>query len=226
MRNEPLRDASQRIRSGEDQFLRIATPALLLVAALLFLRPSSPVGRLIVQWYDRYSSEREVARRWPELVQASFRLYEGETEPEILIFSDFECPFCIANVPSIDSAVAAGVRIGYVHSPAERNLRSREAAVVAVCASQRGQFKVAYDFYIRGTEWRSTRDSVLVPPSIDTKDLRTCIADSGATRLVDESIALAAAAGISGTPTFATKHRVQVGMQSVAKLTALAREPK
>lgn len=224
MSDDATRVSRGRNLSREDRFLRIATPALLILAAFLFLRPSSLLGRRVSLWYDRFTSEREVERRWSELVRSSFKLYGSELDPELVVFSDFECPYCIANVPAVDSAVDAGALIGYIHVPAPRNVRAREAAVVAVCAAQRGQFTEAYDFYIRGTEWRSVNDSVLIPPSIDTPELRICIADASAAKIVDQSIALAAALGINGTPTFASKRRVELGLQNTAQLLKLSQE--
>lgn len=128
----------------------------------------------------------------------------------ILIFSDFECPFCgefgRTSMPRIyTELVETGkAKVAFVHFPLESiHKRAFRAAEAATCAGDQGLFWPMHDLLF-------TKDGSLADETIlayasdlgaDLGQFGSCMAGDAADQ-VAESVLLARRIGLNGTPTF------------------------
>lgn len=114
-------------------------------------QPSSPIGANIAEYRRNASVVRAANEKWTQLMASSHVLGSSkELAPQIVMVSDFECPYCAGSVEAVDSAIAAGVQIRYVHSPAKLRVKARQAAAISECLVGIAPFELSYDTYLRG----------------------------------------------------------------------------
>lgn len=126
----------------------------------------------------------------------------------ILVFSDFQCPFCARFAQSlkrIRSEYPNEVRIVFRSFPiAQLHPHARAAAAAAECAAQRGAFAQLHDLLFDSPDSIGVWDWPDVAGRIGVSDERwfaKCMGDKPTlTRITDDSAA-AIAIGLKGTPT-------------------------
>ena len=128
----------------------------------------------------------------------------------LLIFSDFQCPFCqrfaTDTLPSIDSEyVTRGkVRLLQMHLPLDRiHPQAFRAAEAAECARRQGQFWPYHDGLFAAPS-QLDDDSLLRRAEdvrLDREAFQTCLRSGSATKVRSEQ-QLGARLGITGTPAF------------------------
>ncbi len=125
-------------------------------------------------------------------------------------FSDFECPYCSRFaqdvLPEIERVYVKTGRVlfAYRHLPLEAiHRRAVRAAAAADCAGQQGRFWEMHDQLFRNPKalddiaLRAHADEL----KIDSNGFMQCL-DGPALAKVRSDVAVAAALGVSGTPTF------------------------
>src|SRR5688500_12955733 len=120
--------------------LDLLTAVFAVVAVYLLMQPTSQLRMAWAERSESRESARIVERKWADLGEAASPLYRGTAPIEIVEVSDYECPFCRANSAGVDSAVAAGARIAYLHLPMARHPRAEGAALAALCAEESDRF--------------------------------------------------------------------------------------
>ena len=127
----------------------------------------------------------------------------------LLIFSDFECPYCASFAGEIMPAlkkryVDTGLaRVGFRHLPLRIHNRAKRAAESAECAAQQGQFWAMHDALFRApvklAEPDLTSDAAAI--GLDATKFATCMSHPPSER-VTRDVAVAQGLGLGRTPSF------------------------
>jgi protein-disulfide isomerase len=151
-------------------------------------------------------------------VGSSPALGPGDAPVTLVVFADFECPFCaraVGTVRQLREAFGDKLRVVFKHHPLPFHPNARGAALAAAAAGQQGKFWEMHD--------RLFADPTQLGPDALVEHARELGLDVGAFKaalksarikaLVDEDIAEAARVGATGTPTFFVNGRKIVGAQ-------------
>lgn len=139
---------------------------------------------------------------------------------ELVVFSDFECPFCRRADPVFERVLtrfAGRIRLVWRHYPLSIHAGARPAAVAAQCAHAQGRFWSFHDRLLAGglegepagTDLRSAARAV----QLDLQRFDACVASDEATRQVSDDLRAGDAAGVTGTPTVFVNGVAVVGAQ-------------
>jgi protein-disulfide isomerase len=134
---------------------------------------------------------------------------------EMVIYSDFECPYCrnfaLAALPAIiaEFVDTGRLRIRYAYFPlAAIHTNSLASSKAAHCAGVVGRFWSFHDYlFVRQPEWsgETVPNSLWVRFAenlgIDTDEFATCLASPEAHDAVEEDLREALGSGATGTPT-------------------------
>ncbi len=218
--------ARMRKRLARLSVLDVVTAIVLIIAVFLFVRPGSALHASVSRWRDLRDTQRAAERNWRELAAVATPLYAGEGEPELIEFSDYECPFCRSASPAIDSAVAAGVRVSLVHLPLRIHASARPAALAAICAERVGRFAEAHRFFMTTTAWRTDTAWARLPGFTELAEMPAfsgCLTDPEAEARLQQHLGLAHVLQIDATPRFVSRSAVLTEPPTMANLIALSR---
>lgn len=125
----------------------------------------------------------------------------------IVVFSDFQCPFCgtlMSSLREITNAHPAEVSVVYRHYPLPRHPHAVAAARASDCASEQGVFTAFHDALFAGQDsigvasWARFAAIARVP---DLPRFEACAAATGPLRSLDRDTAAARRLRVSATPT-------------------------
>lgn len=135
----------------------------------------------------------------------------------IVLFSDFECPYCQRVMPALEQTLEAypeQVRLAYRHLPlSSLHPHALAAARAGVCAEAQGQFwpflsaVFADDKPLEPLELRSVARSV----KLDEPAFDACLTSDETKRRVDADVAEADVLGLSSTPSLLINGRLVRG---------------
>lgn len=202
---------SERAKPGGSRLEKITNLAILATLLFLLLNPSGLIG----SWFGRQLAEtrarRAVESQWGELTGLSDAGGEttGDGRPVVIEFLDYQCPACRAVAPQVSKAIADGsASIVVRHLPLEAiHPLAREAAKAVVCAEQQGRFRAAHEALMGDGDLVSRRDWLGMAGIAGVGDLSQfveCLEGEEADERVASDMRMAAALGISSTPTFLT----------------------
>lgn len=147
----------------------------------------------------------------------------------MVVFSDFQCPFCAAAVEEIDrlSAESGGrVAVAFRHFPIESIHPHAFAAALAVeCAAEQGRFREYHDALFAAQALIGTRawEEFAVDAEVPSvEDFRTCVVEERFASRVRADMAAGEAAGVTGTPSFVYDGKMGVGAPGLDALGSLA----
>lgn len=126
----------------------------------------------------------------------------------IVVFSDFECPFCRAFAESVlptfrDQYVDTGrVLMSFRHLPLKIHQLARPAAQAGVCAQAQGKFWSLHDTLFAQPSSLREIDKAIADIGADVQTFLTCKSSGQASQTVDADLALAKTLEIRATPTF------------------------
>lgn len=123
----------------------------------------------------------------------------------LVIFSDFECPYCADLAPSIkklQETFKDCLRVGVWQFPLPFHSRAQPAAIAASAAAEQGKFWAYYDRLYQ-TEDLSDQNLEKIADEIglDVESFKKTIAASQTATYLDAGYKLAKSYGIVGTPT-------------------------
>lgn len=126
---------------------------------------------------------------------------------EIVVFSDFECPYCARATPVIDSLFArhgGDVRFEYRHYPLPMNVHARRAAEAAVEARRQDAFWQYHDFLFAHQDRLTDADLVGYADSLglDAKAFAEALRENTHEEAVQVDVSLGLTLAVTGTPTF------------------------
>jgi protein-disulfide isomerase len=153
-------------------------------------------------------------------VEAAGRPARGpENAPvEIIEFSDFECPFCLAANPTVAQVLATygdRIRFVYRHYTLPNHPNARPAAEASACAAEQGKFWQYHDQLFANQSRMTAADlkQHAVQLGLDVEKFNTCVDERRYQPDVDADVAAAQAAGVTGTPAFFINGRHVSGAQ-------------
>jgi protein-disulfide isomerase len=205
------------------RFVDILTIVVGLLAIWLVAQPESLLRvRASAAWSDRVTV-RAAKKGWEEFIRESVTLGSGSQPPSLLMVTDYDCPFCRAMQPALDSLIAEGVVVAALRLPRSDTGRSHRASVDVICAFD-ASTRVAVHRAAMETQTGSTESSD--PPERGSHSSPMNGSDVACEQRAPERLhrmrALAASLGVTGTPTIVSRHEVHRGLASLEQLRTLA----
>jgi len=135
---------------------------------------------------------------------------EGSLDAPIalVVFSDFECPFCRSFAQSMlptlrDEYVSKGkVLVSFRHLPLKIHQLAKPAAQGAVCAAEQGKFWALHDTFFAEPTTLLNIEKAIKDIGADTEAFASCKVSERTSKAVESDRALAEALEIGATPTF------------------------
>lgn len=175
-------------------------------------------------------SEIRIVDNWREFADGGQQLGAPGASVEIIVFSDFQCPYCGSLARRLDTLVAnmpGQLSLRFRHYPM-RNLHTLapDAAMAAECASNQGRFKQYHDALfakqdsIGSVPWTRFAFRAGVP---DTNAFSSCMRDSTTVPRIQADIEAGVALGVTGTPAVLVNDQFHRGAPTLARLQELVR---
>lgn len=171
------------------------------------------IASTVMQYNGRQTPNREVRSpqpsfdpEWRKFTSEGIELADDGAAQTILLFSDFECPYCAKQFFSIDSVRTRGfaVRVIYRHVLNPGHRFARKAAIAGECAALQGRFRemsrvlFMYRDSLGIQPWNWYASLATLP---DTLAFNTCLKTQSFRERFAADSAAAAALGVGGTPT-------------------------
>jgi RNA polymerase sigma factor (sigma-70 family) len=123
----------------------------------------------------------------------------------IVVFSEFQCPYCARLSPVLDQVMAAypaDVRLVFRNLPLAVHANARIAAEAALAAHEQGKFWAMHDrlFANQNALDPTALEGHAREVGLDLTRFRQAMEERRFRKVVDDDLAVAAAAGIRGTP--------------------------
>jgi protein-disulfide isomerase len=137
---------------------------------------------------------------------------------EIVEFSDFQCPYCLAANPTVKRVLDSyGERVRFVYRnyPLPNHPQARPAAEAAQCANAQGRFWPYHDRLFADPSKLSDADlkRAAAELGLDTARFNACLDSHQFKGVVDTDLQAGQDAGVTGTPAFFINGRELTGAQ-------------
>jgi protein-disulfide isomerase len=137
---------------------------------------------------------------------------------EIVEFSDFQCPYCLAARPTVQRVLETygdRVRFVYRNYPLPNHPQARPAAEAAQCANAQGRFWPYHDRLFANPSKLSDEElkRAAAELGLDTARFNACFDSHQFKGVVDADLQAGQDAGVSGTPAFFINGRELTGAQ-------------
>jgi protein-disulfide isomerase len=209
---------------GRNRTIDLLTVGVLALALFLLVRPGSIAHTRWTEWRARLEAHQRVERHWNTVATLSTPLFPGGGPPQVVEVSDYECPFCRATSPAVDSAVASGVRVAYLHLPLPNHPAAKGAALAAICAEEEGKFRAMHERLRYTAAWRKdtnwTREAELAGIT-NIRGFSACLRSDTAKQRLVLHMKLADSLMASLTPIFLSLQKSHKGVISVQQLRDL-----
>lgn len=144
----------------------------------------------------------------------------------IVIFSDFQCPFCARVRPTLNKIVekyGKDVRLVFKHNPLAFHQDAVPAALASEAAGRQGKFWKMHDQLFDNQRKLKNEDLLRYAKKLrlNRKKFRRALEDQGLERKIEEHRKQAARLGARGTPTFFINGRFLSGAQPFESFAAL-----
>ncbi len=164
---------------------------------------------------------------WELLTRGAAFLGSPDAPVKIVVFSDFQCPFCAGAARSLVRLVdgsSGAVAVAFRHLPyTPTHPYAFDAALAASCANEQGQFREYHDLlFARQTEigskpWEHFAREAGVQ---DTHVFRACLDDQRTRDRVADEVHRAKQIGVRVTPTFIINGMLIEGTMNYSELEA------
>jgi len=152
---------------------------------------------------------------------------------QMIIYSDFECPFCAGfsqTVKQIEQEFGDKVAIAFRHYPVPGHQDAVKAAQASECAAEQGKFWEMHDKLfadnIAGRLILEQYQKEAINLGLDTVEFNDCLASDQYESKVTEMAARGAAAGVTGTPTSFINGNIYPGAYPFEDFTAPDGQPE
>jgi protein-disulfide isomerase len=147
----------------------------------------------------------------------------------VVLFSDFQCPFCAKVEPSLaelEKAFPGKIRIVWKHQPLPMHPNALPAALAAEAAHEQGKFWPMHDklFASQASLSPDTFRAAAKDLGLDLRRFDQAVSARKGEARVQGDQKLAGELGVSGTPTMFFNCRQVIGAQPVERLRAIAEE--
>ena len=198
---------------------------LVCLVLLLLLRPGGPARAFADEWNAARIQSRVLEQRWGEIASDGAWLDEGGalTTASLVVFTDYECPFCRQFDSTIAEFRAAfpGRAIRVRQFPLSIHARARDAAAAAICADAQGRFTSVHQALFDGTEWRDSASLAFLAKTHgvqDTAAFASCLESDSTRAVIERDVKLAQEIGLDATPGVVTQQVLRSGVMSLEEL--------
>jgi len=177
----------------------------------------------------KFLSELRPVKNWQAIADSSTVLLEGDGSNIIVVFSDFQCPYCARVSPVLRGLVEkhpGRVTVSYRHLPLTRHEHAMAAAMASECAADQGAFREFHDLLFTQQDslgvipWETfARSAGVVDPGAFSECLRT----ERRRDRVETDFALALELDLRVAPSFLVNGRRVKGLESMGELERLFR---
>jgi protein-disulfide isomerase len=208
---------------------RLVDGATVLLFGVAIVAAAQP-GSFVRQRWSNYRTAKYSAaaalRIWNHLALVGASLGRTPGRAQVIEISDYECPFCRSVQPSVDSAVAHGVRVSFLHFAGRVHPMATGAALAALCAENVGRFPEMHKRLMGTVEWQKdsnwTREAAAAGID-DLKKFNKCLSSDATRKRFLEHRSLVDSLHISGTPSFISSKGYRVGAIDAAGLLEFAK---
>ncbi|MEP7125009.1 MAG: thioredoxin domain-containing protein [Byssovorax sp.] len=143
----------------------------------------------------------------------------------VVVFSDFQCPFCSraeSTVKEIEAAYPGKIRVVFKNSPLPFHDHARLAAKATLAANEQGKFWEYHDalFAHQHDLDRASLERYAGDLGLDLRRFRAALDDARLDLAVEADITEAHRLEVQGTPTFFVNGRIVRGAQPLAAFRA------
>jgi len=164
---------------------------------------------------------------WRSYASAGQR--DGPAAPPVTIveFEDYQCPYCRAMAPQLDSLRAAmpdRFAIVHRHYPLGNHAYARPAALAAECAGEQHRFREYAAALYAGQDSLPRVSWSRLARQVGVQDLPrfdACVSSQRLAANVDRDVAAGKRLGVTGTPTFLVNDVLIPGAISAASLATM-----
>jgi len=167
-------------------------------------------------------------RNWRELGSAGLVIANPEGRRQMVVFSDFECPYCRNLAPKIDSLLIAypgDLRVVFRNYPlGQIHPHAYELALGGVCAAAFDRFKQYHDLAFALHDSLDTIGTVEIARRsgiADTGAFNACLAASSTRESIEQDVRQGDDLGVNATPTLVLGNLRVVGALPVDSLMSL-----
>ena len=135
-------------------------------------------------------------------------LGDAEAPVQMIVYSDFECPFCVkfaGTMKEIEDSFKDKVAITFRHYPLSGHPEALKAAEASECAAEQDKFWEMHDkLFADNTARRMSLDQFKIDAAdlgLNQEQFNQCLSIGKYKDKINEQIAEAKKAGVTGTPT-------------------------
>jgi protein-disulfide isomerase len=176
-------------------------------------------------------ARRATVKEWRQFGETGLWLHDRPEAPvQIVVFSDFQCPFCARLVPRLDSVSAEfqdTIGIRFRQFPLDGiHPYARTAARAALCAAEQGKFHELHDAMFAHQDeigvlsWGAWAARVAIP---DTAALVRCMTRPDVETRVADDVTAGNRLELTGTPTLLINNQLVSGLLTTDALREMIR---
>lgn len=144
----------------------------------------------------------------------------------IVVFSDFECPYCSSANPAIYDMIKKypkQVRVVFKHFPLPFHKQADEAAALSIVAQRTGKFWEMHDLLFQKQEKldNASLAEYAKQLKVPVADVAKLVKDQKIQGIISRDMSTGIKAGVNGTPTFFVNGSKQVGVMQSEGLAKL-----
>lgn len=183
------------------------------------------------EFFSSNGSRSRRVKEWRDYVKGTERIGSANASDTIVVFSDFQCPFCHQLALALERIEASGqahllvvhrnVPISTIHPFA------KPAAIAGLCAARQGRFAESYRAVfarqdsLGSVSWSALAVDLAIPDSLA---FAACLQDGSTTEALAADSADAARLKIDGTPALLVGERFIPGVIPDDSLLAAIRD--
>jgi protein-disulfide isomerase len=167
---------------------------------------------------------------WESLGTAGHALTHGDGAIQLVVFSDFECPYCRALTTTLDSLsheFPADLTIIFRHMPlVSLHPRAELLAIASECAAREDRWGVFHDAVFAAGDDLDSMPIVEIAERagvVNPTEFTACRSDSAAMAVVRQDLEVGRRLGIRETPTMFLRDKRIVGAVGFDSLAVLVR---
>jgi protein-disulfide isomerase len=141
---------------------------------------------------------------------------------EVIVFSEFQCPFCSRALPTIkqvEDTYKGKVRVAFKHLPLPFHNNAQIAAEASMAAHEQGKFWEYHDKLFANQQQldRASLEKYAQELGLNAAKFKAALDSGKYKKKVEDDAKLAGSVGASGTPTFFINGKILVGAQPFDK---------
>ena len=166
-------------------------------------------------------------KNWQSLAEGANRLGDPKLPVQVLVFSDFQCPYC-ARFAKVVKEIERGskpIGIAFRHFPlTQAHPFAEPAAVASECAAAQGMFEAYHNVVFAKRDSLgilSWQDYAKRAGVVDSATFANCLQSPVPKQRVAKDVAMGLLLGLSATPTIIVNGRLISGALDSTQLRAL-----